>query len=132
GTRRAILARLVHHFPNSASTLGNLERASVTGRICLLAFVAATGAVQLLPYLPARALWLGVLAGAAILSFSIYLFAPAIRWRVLLPMWAALAGLLITVARAEHRLADELAAINENQVSRVVLRIAALPKSSND
>ncbi|PLC52629.1 hypothetical protein CR155_17740 [Pollutimonas nitritireducens] len=104
----------------------------MTGRICLLAFVAATGAVQLLPYLPGRALWLNALGGAAALSFSVYLLAPAIRWRVLLPMWAALAGLLITVARAEHRLADELAPINENQVSRVVLRIAALPKSSND
>lgn len=104
----------------------------MTGRICLLAFVAATGAVQCLPYLPARALWLGLLGSAVILSLTVFLLAPAIRWRVLLPVWAALAGLLITAARAEHRLADELQPINENQVSRVVLRIAELPKSSPD
>src|SRR3546814_5993152 len=42
-------------------------------------------------------------------------------------MWAALAGLLLTWARADHRLADALADHNENKVSRVVLRVASLP-----
>lgn len=123
-----MLARFYHY----AATLIHLGFASVTGRICLLSFVAVTGGVHFLPYLPDRALLIGLFAAVAALSSVLFLFVRAIRWRVLLPVWAALAGLLVTVVRADHRLADELDAINENRVSRVVLRIAALPRVSPD
>lgn len=104
----------------------------MTGRICLLAFVAATGAVQCFSYLPDHGLWVGVLAGCLVVSSLIFFLMPINRWRVLLPLWAALAGLLLTVGRAEHRMADTLDASNENRVSRVVLRVAALPRLSPD
>ncbi len=104
----------------------------MTGRICLLAFVAATGAVHCFPSLPSLAAWACVLAGAIVASALIFRLAKTCRWRLLLPVWAAVAGLLLTVVRAEHRLADRLDAGNENKVSRVVLRVAALPRSSAD
>ncbi|RTZ47804.1 DNA internalization-related competence protein ComEC/Rec2 [Candidimonas sp. SYP-B2681] len=104
----------------------------MTGRICLLAFVAATGAVHCFPFLPNHAVKAGVLAAAGMASTLAYWLAPQYRWRTLLPLWAALAGLLLTIARAEHRLADALDASNENKVSRVVLRVAALPRLGPD
>ncbi|OWT65876.1 DNA internalization-related competence protein ComEC/Rec2 [Candidimonas nitroreducens] len=48
------------------------------------------------------------------------------------PLWAAAAGLLLVLARIEHRLADELAPGNENRVSRVVLRVADLVRLGPD
>src|SRR3546814_15947641 len=54
------------------------------------------------------------------------------RWHVLAPLWMAMAGFLLTVARVEYRLADRLDTDNENKVARVVLRIAGLPKLGPD
>ncbi len=104
----------------------------MTGRICLLAFVAATGIVHCFPLLPDRAVMAGMLASSALVSTFACLLAPKYRWRLLLPLWAALAGLLLTIARAEYRLADTLDSSNENKVSRVVLRVAALPRQGPD
>lgn len=104
----------------------------MTGRFCLLAFVAATGAVHCFPYMPDHIIWAAILAGAVAVSVAVFFFTPTYRWRMLLPVWAAMAGLLVTVARAEYRLADTLDIDNENRVSRVVLRVAALPRLSPD
>lgn len=104
----------------------------MTGRLCLLAFVAASGAVHGLSAMPARGTWAAILAGAILLTGMARLFGPGYRWRLVLPLWAGVAGLLVTTARVEYRLADALDDGNENRVSRVVLRIAGLPRISPD
>lgn len=104
----------------------------MTGRFCLLAFVAATGVVHSFPSLPGRVVWAGLLAAAAFISVLAFFLVKKYRWGMLLPLWAAMAGLLLTAARAEYRLADTLESSNENRVSRVVLRVAELPRLSPD
>src|SRR3546814_14303077 len=81
----------------------------------------------MLPGLPS--LGHGLAAAALVAPLSLLALSMPRRYRllVLAPMWAALAGLLLTWARADHRLADALADHNENKVSRVVLRVARLP-----
>jgi competence protein ComEC len=66
------------------------------------------------------------------MSAALLAFAGRYRWRILFPVWAMAAGLALTLARAEHRLADALDPINENEVSRVVLRVAELPRLGTD
>lgn len=102
----------------------------MTGRASLLAMVLATGAVQCFASMPDWTTWLAILLGAALLSFLVV--RRHISRRFLIPLWAAVLGLALTVARVEHRLADELTDGNENRVSRVVLRVASLVKLSPD
>lgn len=105
----------------------------MTGRISLLAFVAANGAVHGLSHMPGRGWWLGLCTAAVLASLIIIGCLPCRRrYGVLMPLWMAMAGLLLTVARVEHRLADRLHDDNENQVSRVVLRVAGLPRLNPD
>lgn len=105
----------------------------MTGRISLLAFVAASGAVHVLPAMPATGLRTAVLIGAVLISLFAWRFLLApLPTRLLLPLWAGLLGFAITVARVEHRLSDALAPDNENKVTRVELRIAGLPRLSPD
>ncbi len=104
----------------------------MTGRISLLAFVVATGVVHTFAMLPGRTVWIGTSLGLLFASAAVFAFAGRYRWRVLLPVWALAAGLALTLARAEHRLADALDPGNENKVSRVVLRIAELPRLGAD
>ena len=80
----------------------------MTGRLCLLAFVAASGAVHGLSAMPARGTWAAILAGAILLTGLARLFGSGYRWRLVLPLWAGVAGLLVTTARVEYRLADAL------------------------
>lgn len=96
----------------------------MTGRLSLLAVVLATGAVQCLAVMPGPELIVGIVAGA--LVASLFLFRRRGSHRVLIPCWALLLGLLVTIARVEHRLADALTDENQNRVSRVVLRVASL------
>jgi competence protein ComEC len=106
----------------------------VSGRLCLLAFVAASGAVHYLPAMPDRGTWAAILAGGVFVTITGFVL-PATagyRWRLALPIWAGIAGLLVTTARVEVRLADALDSANENRVARVVLRIAGLPRISPD
>nr|WP_218947982.1 DNA internalization-related competence protein ComEC/Rec2 [Pollutimonas harenae] len=99
----------------------------------LLAFVAASGAVHGLPHMPERPFVLGLCVVAILCTAIVAWRVPRQhRWLVLAPLWMAMAGFLLTVARVEHRLNDKLHAINENKVSRVVLRIAALPRLGSD
>jgi competence protein ComEC len=104
----------------------------VTGRIGLLAFVAASGVVHKLPALPGLAHGLAAAVLIALLSLLVLGLPRRLRAPIWLPLWAALAGLLLTAARADHRLADALAGHDENKVSRVVLRVATLPRLSPD
>lgn len=104
----------------------------MTGRISLLAFVAATGLAHTFATLPSRTVWIGASLGLVFMSAALLAFARRYRWRILLPAWALAAGLALTLVRAEHRLADALDPGNENQVSRVVLRVAELPRQAAD
>lgn len=115
------------------------------GRSCLLAAVTASAAVHGLPSLPGmKALgWMAV--GLVAVSCLVpafgavsgrVLWVPA-KWRrigamVMLVLWVAFAGFSSTVWRAQARLDDRLATGNENKVSRVVLRVATLPRLSPD
>lgn len=99
------------------------------GRASLLAFVAASGAVHGLADLPGREIQAALVLGVALVSAVAW----PLRWRaVSLVLIAGLAGFLLTVTRAEHRLADRLAEGNENKVSRVVLRVSGLPRLETD
>lgn len=108
----------------------------MVGRVSLLAFVAASGIVHHFSQLPSAHVRLGWLIAAALGSLALALWLRRCRgWRarcILWPLWAAVAGLLLTIARAEDRLGDRLDPENENKVSRVVLRIAALPRLAPD
>ena len=105
----------------------------MTGRISLLAFVGATGVVHCFARMPDHASQGLVLALAIGLSGAVYLVAPSVwRWRLLLPLWAFVVGVLLTVGRIDHRLADALSSDNEHRVARVELRVASLVKISPD
>lgn len=100
------------------------------GRLSLLAFIVATGSVHLLPVLPDHAARIGLCMGATVLTVVACMAQRHSPRRMfwLLPMWAALAGFLLTVARADARLHDSLAESNVNLVSRVELRVTSLPQ----
>lgn len=102
----------------------------VTGRASLLAFVAATGGVHLLPALPGHSVRIGLCVVALVVTLTASLVQRHSLGRVLwlVPVWAALAGFLFTVMRADARLNDALADSNVNLVSRVELRVASLPQ----
>ncbi|ROT44490.1 DNA internalization-related competence protein ComEC/Rec2 [Pusillimonas sp. NJUB218] len=98
------------------------------GRLCALAVLGGTAAAHLLPRMPTLAEW-GTLVLMCLLAGRVV---PT-RWRWLLwVLWIGIFALGITAVRVEYRLGDRLAATNENRVSRVVLRIAGLPKLSAD
>lgn len=100
------------------------------GRASLLAFVAATGCVHLLPDLPDIFVLIGLCAAVLVLSLTVGVLQRQSPRRVLwlLPVWAALAGFLFTVLRADVRLNDVLTDSNVNLVSRVELRVISLPQ----
>jgi competence protein ComEC len=104
----------------------------------VLAVVLATGAVQCFPAMPGMAAWLMLIACVGALSLVLLVWQRqslrprASVYRLLMPLWAFVLGLLITAARVEQRLADELAPGNENQVARVVLRVAGLVRVQPD
>lgn len=98
------------------------------GRLCALAVLGGTAAVHVLPRMPTLAEW-----GAVALMVLMVGRVMPVKWRWLLfVLWAGILAFGMTAARVEHRLGDRLAATNENKVSRVVLRIAGLPKLSPD
>ncbi|HEU0231563.1 MAG TPA: DNA internalization-related competence protein ComEC/Rec2 [Burkholderiaceae bacterium] len=122
------------------------------GRFCLLTAVAASGAVHSLSVLPGRVslVWTGI---ALVIVSCVAMAArclcrhgwsvpirlsggAASRCRVattiMLVLWVAYIAFASTVWRAQALLDDRLAPDNENKVSRVVLRIATLPRLSPD
>ena len=92
----------------------------------LAAFVAGTGAVQLMPALPDPRQWAAALAGSALVTLVglRILPGPARPW--LAVPWALCVGLGWAAWQAESRLADALDLAHENRVARVVLRVAGL------
>ncbi len=115
----------------------------MTGRISLLAFVLACGIVHCLPRLPERGLALMVLALAVLMALTTAAWRIgrgraagktgrsrmlAYYRRIMLPLCAFALGFGLTSLRAEQRLADALAPIHHNQVARVVLQVASLPR----
>jgi len=98
------------------------------GRLSAAAFVGGAAAVQGLAALPGAAAFacagLALAAGAA--ACGHLAGRRAALW--LLPLAVFWLGAALATARAAVRLADELAADNENQVARVVLQVADLPQ----
>lgn len=89
-------------------------------RLSLCAFCVGVGAVHAMPEMPS--FWW--LAAAAIGMTASYRLGTQLLWITL----AAWLGLAYGVIRVEQRLADALHAINEDKVTRVVLRVAELPR----
>ncbi len=114
------------------------------GRICLLAAVAASGGVHGLAALPGPAAVGWLAAGLTVVSCLALAVARGFRRRMragattravaaaILVLWVAYAAFCSTVWRAQYRLDDRLAGENENKVSRVLLRIATLPRLAPD
>lgn len=99
------------------------------GRICLLAFVGGVGLVHLWPVVPDTRI--SALALASSLFAALVVGGSRAGWRWVYVLWGAVAvsaGVLYGAVRAEHRLADALDSANEDKVSRVVLRVAELPR----
>lgn len=70
-------------------------------------------------------MWLAMAFCVTLISMTAWM----VGWRrMALALLAGLTGFLLTLVRAEHRLADALSAHNENKVSRVVLRVSGLPR----
>ena len=103
------------------------------GRAGLLAFVAGSGAVHCLPTLPGPLVLYSTSAFLLLVFFVFGKMSPALySRRILVPAGMTLAGLLFTIVRADSRLADTLDTQNENKVTRVVLRVAGLPRINPD
>lgn len=105
----------------------------MTGRAALLSFVASAAWVQTLPALPQPA-WRWAFATVCMLA------AMACRRRGASPIarmaacctCAACLGAWYAIERGQVRLSDALAAVDENQVARVTLRVAALAEQGED
>lgn len=105
----------------------------MTGRMSLLAFVTASGAVHCLAAMPGHPAMAAIALGGSLVAAVLGFLSPARwRWRIAVVMTCAAAGFFSTVARVDLRLADRLEDGNINQVSRVVLRVAALPRLGPD
>lgn len=126
------------------------------GRICLLVFVGGVGAVQLLPALPPRLqfgltppetllmglMFVAVLGAAcccrvrrSVASRTGTMRSPgAVNIGVATACITlfALTGFIYGAARAELRLSDALDPANEDKVTRVVLRVAELPRLGSE
>src|SRR5690606_20163512 len=84
------------------------------------------------PSMPGLSMRLGIVALALLLTLiALCVCKPPAR-RYLIVLWAIVAGLLFTMARVDQRLEDILTSDNENKVSRVVLRVAGLPRLAPD
>lgn len=90
--------------------------------------LCAAGAVHLLPRMPS-----GGALGLTLIGVLLLGRALPVRWQPYrYAVWAVFFMFSFTVWRVEWRLADRLTEENEDKVSRVVLRIAGLPKRSAD
>lgn len=108
-------------------TLSPFQEKAITGRSFCLAFVAGAGLVQMMPSLPEPlALWLMAATGAASCVALLRVKNPSVR--VLAALASGLSiGLINAALQAQHRLDDALADANQDQVSRLELRVAELP-----
>ncbi|WP_438861024.1 DNA internalization-related competence protein ComEC/Rec2 [Achromobacter animicus] len=99
----------------------------MNGRSFCLAFVAGAAWVQILPALPpAYALWILACGCAGALLFTAGATRPLTATGAAV-MAGLLAGVLNAALQAQHRLDDALADVHQDEVSRLVLRVVALP-----
>ena len=82
----------------------------MTGRLSFIAYVMATGWVHFFSVMPKPNVLLA--AGLSLIACSVLVFflSPQYKWRLLLPVWAMALGLVLTIVRIDHRLADVLEA----------------------
>ncbi|NYT36542.1 DNA internalization-related competence protein ComEC/Rec2 [Allopusillimonas soli] len=100
----------------------------MVGRCALVALVGGCWLAHVLPAMP-QTRELAWMAAALLLPTALVAWWPVRRARCLvLAGWLFCIGLALTVMRIEYRLSDALEEDNENQVSRVTLRIASLPR----
>ncbi|SIT29689.1 DNA internalization-related competence protein ComEC/Rec2 [Achromobacter sp. MFA1 R4] len=100
----------------------------ITGRSFCVAFVAGAGLVQTLPALPgALILLLAVAAAAAACAVCMRARHPGLRILAALALGFS-AGLLNAAVQAQLRMDDALADMHQDEVSRLVVRVAALPE----
>ena len=100
----------------------------ITGRSFCVAFVAGAGLVQTLPALPgASILLLAVAATAAACAVCMRARHPGLRILAALALGFS-AGLLNAAVQAQLRMDDALADMHQDEVSRLVVRVVALPE----
>ena len=112
-------------------------------RVVLMAFVGGVGAIHMLPMPPASWSLGAMLAALAVTAIVVrklrgrfainggppfHFPPPTIIFQLSSVAVAALLGMLYGTLRVEHRLADALDPVNEDKVTRVVLRVAELPR----
>lgn len=109
------------------------------GRMCMLGVVAATAAVQCLPALPADGVLLAAGTGVPLLAASLLRAGrhasdglPGLVWRGLGIVGCVLLAAAWSLWQAQARLDDGLSAEHDDQVSRVVLRVAELVREAPD
>ncbi|CAB3875660.1 ComE operon protein 3 [Achromobacter animicus] len=103
------------------------READINGRSFCLAFVAGAAWVQILPALPpAYALWILACGCAGALWFTSGATRPLAATGAAV-IAGLLAGVLNAALQAQHRLDDALADVHQDEVSRLVLRVVALP-----
>lgn len=107
----------------------------MTGRLGLLAFLAGTA--TMLHAAPVAVVW-SPWVSVVLMVLALLVAGLVCRFRPGLPalaIWcvaAAGSGFLLAYERAELRRSDTLLGTNENQVSRLVVRIAGLPRLDAD
>ena len=103
------------------------QETDINGRLFCLAFVAGAGAVQCLPVLPGVAAY-GAAAGACTLALLACRRWPGRLMGLCMALTLGLClGAINAAAQAQLRLNDALADEHQNEVARLVLRVAELP-----
>lgn len=121
------MAALAACRAGQAAYAGSFQETDINGRLFCLAFVAGAGAVQCLPALPGAGAYVAA-AGACVAALAAWR-----RWpgRVMGLGAALMLGLCLgainAAAQAQWRLDDALADEHQNEVARLVLRVAELP-----
>lgn len=103
------------------------------GRLCLFSFSSGVAAVHGLPAPPPG--WALALASVVLAALPAVLLRRPLKPLSLTLLWVsafALGGLVYGSVWVTQRLADALDLVNEDKVTRVVLRIAELPRLESD
>lgn len=96
----------------------------MVGRLSLMAALAGAALVHVLPRLPEPLEWVCLVGGLTLLALG----TRGRHWKWQVPFWAFALGLAWVSFHMHHRLSDSLDSGDEDQVSRVVLRIETLPR----
>ena len=96
----------------------------MVGRLSLTTGLAGAGLVHVLPRLPLQIEWICMIGGLLLMALG----TRGRRWRWQAPLWTFVLGMAWVSFHMHHRLAESLNPADEDQVSRVVLRIDTLPR----